>query len=124
LQSDLIDLCQAALIGQLNEVQAVWDPRPAICVVLTAGGYPGSYHKGDVIEGLAAVNDINCKVFHAGTREQNGNVVTNGGRVLGITALGKDLQAAREIAYATAKKIHWPDYYYRRDIGHKALESV
>lgn len=124
LQSDLITLCQAALNGQLNQVNAQWDPRPAICVVLAAGGYPGSYHKGDVIHGLNIKEYSNCKVFHAGTKQQDGNVVTNGGRVLGVTAIGEDLQAAHDTAYRVAKTIHWPNYYYRKDIGHRALESV
>lgn len=124
LQSDLIALCQAALNGELNNVQAQWDPRPAICVVLAAGGYPASYRKGDVIEGLSNSGNSDCKVFHAGTRSEDGKVLTNGGRVLGVTAVGTDLQAAREVAYAMAKKIQWPDYYYRHDIGHRALEKV
>lgn len=124
LKTDLIQMCQAAIQKQLSQVQVQWDPRPAICVVLTAGGYPGSYRKGDIIEGLNLSNDSNCKVFHAGTKQKNGQITTNGGRVLGITALGDDLQQARNIAYARAKEIHWPDYYYRHDIGNKALESV
>ena len=121
LQSDLIELCQLALQGQLDKAETVWDPRPALCVVLAAGGYPGSYRKGDKIKGLNPSADINCKTFHAGTRQENSDIVTNGGRVLGITAIGKDLQMAKNIAYQTAKTIHWPDYYYRHDIGHKAL---
>ena len=123
LQSDFIELCQAALDSRLDTVRTAWDPRPAICVVLAAGGYPEHYRKGDIIKGLNTSENSNCKVFHAGTRQDKNNVVTNGGRVLGITALGDDLHAAREAAYTLAKKIHWPDYYYRHDIGHKALEK-
>jgi phosphoribosylamine---glycine ligase len=124
LQSDLVDLCEAAVDGQLNQKTAQWDPRPAICVVLAAGGYPDSYQKGHTIEGLNAEVDSNCKIFHAGSQEQDGNIVTHGGRVLGITALGDDLQAARNTAYELAKKVHWPDYYYRDDIGHRALAQT
>lgn len=121
LQSDLIELCQAALAGHLDRAQIHWDPRPAICVVLAAGGYPDHYRKGEVIEGLDTLTSSNYKVFHAGTQEKNGHVLTNGGRVLGITAMGNDLQTARDTAYNVAKQIHWPNYFYRKDIGHRAL---
>ncbi len=121
LQSDLVQLCQAALTGQLPLVTARWDPRPAICVVLAAGGYPGNYRKGDTIEGLDIKSPTNCKIFHAGTQAQKDKVITNGGRVLGITAIGESLSAARHTAYDRAQKIYWPNYYYRHDIGDRAL---
>ena len=121
LRSDLVDLCEAALDGRLDAVEADWDPRPAIGVVLASAGYPGDYVSGETIEGLESPGTTDVKVFHAGTRLNDGRIVTNGGRVLCVCALGKDLGEARERAYARIDTIHWPSMFYRRDIGHRAL---
>ncbi|MBF0426143.1 MAG: phosphoribosylamine--glycine ligase [Magnetococcales bacterium] len=122
MQSDLVPLLQAAAVGSLRGMTITWDPRTALCVVMTAGGYPGSYEKDLPISGLeqaAAVPD--AVVFHAGTRLQDGRVVTKGGRVLGVTALGVDAAAAQRVAYVAAERIHWPGVHYRRDIGYRAV---
>jgi len=121
LRSDLVALCLAALDGHLDTVAAEWDERAALGVVLAAGGYPDSYRKGDTIEGLPAVDDNDCKVFHAGTQADADTVVTSGGRVLCVCALGDTISAAREKAYACTGTIHWPDVYYRTDIGYRAI---
>lgn len=122
LQSDLVSLCEAAIDGRLDSVSAEWDPRPALGVVMAAGGYPASYRKGDVIEGLPeALGDDGCMVFHAGTAMADGQVVSNGGRVLCVVGLGKGIAEARDKAYAQVERIRWQDAFYRRDIGHRAL---
>ena len=120
LQSDLTVLCDAALDRKLDEVEARWDPRPALGVVMAAGGYPGAYRKGDPIEGLPAESD-DAKVFHAGTTMAEGRVVTSGGRVLCVTALGDSVADAQRRAYEVAAKIKWRDGFYRRDIGYRAI---
>jgi phosphoribosylamine--glycine ligase len=102
-------------------MQADWDPRASLGVVLAAGGYPESYRKGDAIEGLPQADDTDCKVFHAGTRDEGGAVVTSGGRVLCVCALGDTISRAQQQAYSCAAKIHWPDMYYRTDIGYRAI---
>ncbi|CAG8998805.1 MAG: Phosphoribosylamine--glycine ligase [Candidatus Celerinatantimonas neptuna] len=126
LQSDLVALCQSALNGTLDQTSAIFDPRPALGVVLAAGGYPGSYRKGDPIQGLPSViptsNDLDKKVFHAGTRLEDGQVVTNGGRVLCATALGESVQQAQQKAYELARQIQWDDVFCRDDIGYRAIE--
>ncbi|MFM1896488.1 MAG: hypothetical protein RLZZ385_1562 [Pseudomonadota bacterium] len=122
LQSDLCQLCLAALEGTLDRQQARWDPRPALGVVLAAGGYPETYRKGDPISGLDADSDPAIKVFHAGTRLDAGTVVTNGGRVLCVTALGASVSEARQAAYGEVSRIHWQDVYFRRDIGYRAVQ--
>lgn len=119
LQSDLTALCNAAIDGKLDSTTAEWDQRPAVGVVMAAGGYPGDYGKGDVIEGLDGVTG--AKVFHAGTKEINGQVTTNGGRVLCVTALGDSVTEAQANAYAAVKQISWNGAYYRTDIGHRAI---
>ncbi|HHO68579.1 MAG TPA: phosphoribosylamine--glycine ligase [Gammaproteobacteria bacterium] len=121
LRSDLVELCEAALDGRLDQVQAEWDPRAALGVVLAAAGYPGDYRKGDVIEGLDEAVGEGLKVFHAGTAEKDGQVVTAGGRVLCACALGEDVAEAQRRAYELVAKISWPGMYYRRDIGHRAI---
>ena len=121
LRSDLVELCEAALDGRLDQVQAEWDPRASLGVVLAAGGYPGSYRKGDVIHGLDRVQGDDVKVFHAGTALEDGKVVTSGGRVLCVCALGDDVAAAQARAYQAVDRISWKDMYYRRDIGHRAI---
>ncbi|MBS3955540.1 MAG: phosphoribosylamine--glycine ligase [Methylomicrobium sp.] len=122
LNSDLVTLCEAALAGNLDTMETEWDERPALGVVLAAGGYPDQYQKGDVISGLPDSEDADCKVFHAGTLLQDGEVITNGGRVLCACALGDTVKAAQEKAYALAQKIHWDAMYYRTDIGFKAIK--
>jgi phosphoribosylamine--glycine ligase len=122
LRSDLVVLCRAALDGRLDEIEAQWDPRPALGVVMAAGGYPGTYRKGDTIFGLPAETDANEKVFHAGTRRQDSKIITNGGRVLCTTALGDTIADAQKRAYALTERIHWPNAYYRKDIGDKAIQ--
>ncbi len=120
LQSDLMDLVEAALEGQLDRIEARWDARTALGVVMAAEGYPGAYRKGDAITGLPA-DASDCKVFHAGTAEQKGRIVTQGGRVLCVTALGETVQQAATRAYAAVERIQWPGAQYRRDIGARAL---
>jgi phosphoribosylamine--glycine ligase len=121
LKSDLVELCLAALRGHLDSIDAEWDERASLGVVLAAGGYPDSYRRGDVIEGLPPVDDKHCKVFHAGTRKAHGRVVTDGGRVLCVCALGGTVGEARDRAYACVDRIHWQDMYCRKDIGHRAI---
>ncbi len=121
MRSDLVALCQAALTGTLDRMEALWDPRPALGVVMAAGGYPGDYRKGDPITGLDDLDEADLKVFHAGTAERDGQVVTNGGRVLCVTALGESVAAAQRRAYWGVDHVRWPDAYYRRDIGHRAI---
>ena len=123
LDADLVALCQAALAGRLDQAAIEWDPRPALGVVMAAEGYPGSYRKGDAVHGLDDVHAEGVKVFHAGTGERNGEVVTSGGRVLCVTAIGDDLQQARDRAYAGLGRIRFDGAYYRRDIGHRALKG-
>lgn len=121
LQSDLADLCLAALDQRLDQVEAQWDPRPALGVVMAAGGYPDSYNKGDAIEGLGAADADDLKVFHAGTALAYGKVVTSGGRVLCVTALGDTVTTAQQRAYQGVKTINWKDCYFRDDIGYRAI---
>ncbi|MCH8543938.1 MAG: phosphoribosylamine--glycine ligase [Alcanivorax sp.] len=121
LQSDLAALCLAALDARLDQVEAAWDPRPALGVVLAAGGYPDAYRKGDVISGLDGTDTADLKVFHAGTAERDGDVVTQGGRVLCVTALGDTVASAQARAYDGVRRIHWDDHYYRSDIGYRAI---
>ena len=121
LQSDLPALCLAALDKRLDQCQAEWDPRAAVGVVLAAAGYPGDYPKGDVIEGLDGSDSSEAKIFHAGTIEKDGKVVTAGGRVLCATALGIRVGEASEKAYALANKVSWNGMFMRRDIGYRAI---
>ena len=122
MQSDLIELCLAATKGKLDTIKSKWDPRPALGVVLAAGGYPGDYNTKDVILGLPTVIDNDYKIFHAGTCLENGQVCTNGGRVLCVTALGNSVSDAQKRAYEQIKNIHWHGCYYRHDIGYRAIE--
>ncbi len=121
LQSDLVSLCQAALDTRLDEASIEFDPRPALGVVLAAGGYPTTYAKGKIISGLDSQMDSQSKVFHAGTATQDGNIVTNGGRVLCATALGSSVSDAQKSAYALVEQISWDDVYYRTDIAYRAI---
>ena len=122
LKSDLNALCLAALDGELASHRADWDPRPAMGVVMAAGGYPGSYGKGMPIQGLDAVDGADLKVFHAGTAQADGQVVTSGGRVLCVTALGDTVGQARDLAYQGVDLISWDNVTFRRDIGWRAIE--
>ncbi|WP_317931328.1 phosphoribosylamine--glycine ligase [Halioxenophilus sp. WMMB6] len=122
LQSDLVALCNAALDGQLDKTTAAWDPRAAVGVVLAAGGYPDNYAKGDVISGLPQFEEAGAKVFHAGTKlNAEGEVTTNGGRVLCATALGGTVKEAAANAYQLAGQIDWPGCFYRKDIAYRAI---
>jgi phosphoribosylamine---glycine ligase len=121
LQSDLVDLCEAALSGALDRSDAHWDPRAALGVVMAAGGYPDAYRKDDPISGLDAAARLPGKVFHAGTRLEGTQVVTAGGRVLCAVGLGDTVAAAQAQAYELVQAIHWNLVQYRRDIGYRAI---
>jgi phosphoribosylamine---glycine ligase len=121
LRSDLVELCLAAIDGRLGQVKADWDPRAALGVVMAAGGYPGSYRKGDPIEGLMEEYPPDAKIFHAGTASKDGEVVTNGGRVLCACALGDTVAEAQERAYQLVRTVRWSAMFYRTDIGHRAV---
>ena len=124
LQTDLLDLIEATLAGRLDETQANWDPRAALGVVMASAGYPGSYAKGHPIAGLDNADSSSVKVFHAGTAETGGEVVTAGGRVLCVTALGDSLPEARDRAYDAASDISFEGAFRRSDIGHRALARL
>jgi phosphoribosylamine--glycine ligase len=121
LQSDLVDLCEAALAGSLDEVDVRWDPRAALGVVMAAGGYPDAYRTGDPISGLEVAARLPGKVFHAGTRGSGSQVLTAGGRVLCAVGMGETVGAAQRQAYDLVHAIHWSLVQYRRDIGYRAI---
>ncbi|MBB3105142.1 phosphoribosylamine--glycine ligase [Azomonas macrocytogenes] len=121
LKSSLVLLVEGALAQALDKVEAQWDPRPSLGVVLAAGGYPGNYAKGAPINGLDSAAQLEGKVFHAGTAQQNGQIVTAGGRVLCATALGTSVSEAQRNAYALATRIDWNGCFYRKDIGYQAI---
>jgi len=121
LKSDLVQHCLDAIDGKLDQAETSWDERTSLGVVLAAGGYPESYDKGDVISGLENTESDSTKVFHAGTADKDGNVVTNGGRVLCAVALGDSVIEAQRLAYQVVDKISWNNVYYRTDIGHRAI---
>lgn len=122
LENDLVELLDASVNGTLDKLELKWSPQASVCVAMASGGYPGNYAKGKVITGLDAANALpQTKVFHAGTALKDGQIVTSGGRVLGVTALGKDLKAAQSAAYAAAEKVHFDGAQFRRDIAAKAL---
>lgn len=118
MKNDLLTILEAVVDERLNEIQLEWEPGAAVCVVMASGGYPGSYEKGKEITGLEQV-DEDVMVFHAGTKLEDGKFRTAGGRVLGVTARGRDMEEAREKAYANVKKIHFDGAHYRTDIGIK-----
>ncbi len=124
LKSDLVELCEAALAGNLDITDSDWDERAALGVVLAAGGYPDSYQKGAVISGLPNTESNDSKVFHAGTQQQGNDIVTAGGRVLCACALGDDIQQAQTNAYELVEQIQWDGIYYRTDIGFKAIKNL
>ncbi len=122
LETDLVDIAYAMLDGKLAEIDIRWKPGASVCVVLSSKGYPGKYEKGKVITGFDKVkNEKDVFVFHAGTTFDNGNIVTSGGRVLGVTALGDDIREAKERAYRAVEKIHFEGMHYRKDIAERAL---
>lgn len=121
LDSPLDQALLATVDNRLADYRFDWRPDPAVCIVMAAGGYPGTYAKGDVIHGIAEAEATGAAVFHAGTALVGGDVVTNGGRVLGVTAGGPDIQAAVDAAYRAVRQIHWDGGFYRSDIAHRAL---
>ncbi len=125
MKSDLVDALIASINGTLDTCEIEYLDDAAVCVVMASGGYPGKYEKGKEIHGLEEVAKMEkVKVFHAGTKKVNGKFVTNGGRVLGVTALGKDIKEAIDRAYEAVSKINWEGVHYRRDIGRKALRRL
>ena len=128
MQSDLVSHCLAAVNGTLAEESASWDSRIALGIVMAAEGYPETYARGQVIDGLkkeglgVSTEEGELKVFHAGTRFEGNDVVTAGGRVLCVTGLGQDIHSVRRIVYKEAKQVHWDGCWYRTDIGHRAIE--
>ena len=123
MKSDLVELCLAACEGKLDEKTSEWDERASLGVVMAAGGYPGDYRTGDVIHGLPLEEVSDGKVFHAGTKlADDEQVVTSGGRVLCVTALGHTVAEAQKRAYALMTDIHWDDCFCRKDIGWRAIE--
>ena len=122
LKADLVEAMAATCRHELDSVRLEWDPRAAVCVVMASGGYPGTYEKGFEITGIAAAEALgDVKVFHAGTAKVKGKLVNDGGRVLGVTALGDTIADAKDRAYEAVGKITWKDCYYRTDIGAKAI---
>jgi phosphoribosylamine--glycine ligase len=125
IKTDLVQIILAALDKNLNKVEIEIDERPAVCVVMAAGGYPEKYEKGNIIKGIENLDkEPDIKVFHAGTTMKNNDYVTNGGRVLGVTAIGEDLDSAIKKAYNSVEKITWDKVHYRKDIGMKALNRM
>jgi phosphoribosylamine--glycine ligase len=125
LESDLVDILEAVALGKLDQIDPPrWSERPSICVVMASEGYPGDYEKGRVITGLERAAELeDVKVFHAGTALRDGQVVTDGGRVLGVTAMGNTISGAKLRAYQAVKEIRWPGAWCRKDISDKALAS-
>jgi phosphoribosylamine--glycine ligase len=124
MKTDLVDIFDAVIDGKLKGKKIEWDSRPGVCVVMAAGGYPGKYEKGKEITGLAAAAALkDTVVFHAGTKLAAEKIVTSGGRVLGVTALGEGIKGAIDNAYQAVSKIRFDGMQYRKDIGKKALEK-
>lgn len=120
LETDLLEILNASLTGKLENVEVKWKDKSAVCVIMSSAGYPGPYEKGQVIYGLDQVVEPTI-IFHAGTDTKDGEIITNGGRVLGITAIAKTLKEARELAYQSVEKVSFMGAYYRTDIGSKAF---
>lgn len=123
LETDLTDICAAILDKKLSEIEIKWKKETAVCVVLASGGYPGKFESGFEIKGLDGVTDKNTIIFHAGTKNENGKIVTSGGRVLGITAIGSDIKGAIDKVYSEIKRISFNNMHYRKDIGWRALNG-
>jgi phosphoribosylamine--glycine ligase len=121
LDNDLLEVCQAVIEGALVKVKLQWKPSYATCVVLASAGYPGCYEKGKPVHGLEDISEQEGLIFHAGTKLENGRLVTDGGRVLGVTALGETLEKSIEKAYRLVDKIHFEGMHYRSDIGRKGV---
>ena len=124
LDSDMAEIMMACVNGNLADLDIQWKDGAAVCVVMAAGGYPQGYRKGDVISGLDKAAELGATVFHAGTAVKDGNIVTNGGRVLGVTAIGTDIQKAVDNAYEAVKSIHFDDVNYRNDIAYRAIARL
>ncbi len=125
LENDLVEVMLACVKGELDKVELKINPKSTLCVVMAAQGYPGKYPKGMEIKGLEEVEkDPEVMVFHAGTTQKDGKYYTSGGRVLGVTALGKTLMEAKEKAYQAVDKIYFDNMYYRRDIGDKGIAKL
>jgi phosphoribosylamine--glycine ligase len=123
LENDFVELLDASVNGTLDKIELKWKLDASVCVVLASGGYPGSYEKGKPIRGLEDAAKLpGVKVFHAGTALKDGQIITSGGRVLGVTALGKDLKVAQTATYAAVEKICFEGVQFRRDIAGKALQ--
>jgi phosphoribosylamine--glycine ligase len=122
MQSDLVEVCEAIQEQRLDQIRLEWDPQCSLCIVLASGGYPGKYQSGKIISGIAEAESLaDVKVFHAGTALEGSQVASAGGRVLGITARGPSIKAARDLAYQAAQKIHFEHMHYRHDIGARGL---
>ena len=122
LENDLLEIIEASIDGTLAQVELKWSPMAAVCVVMASAGYPGSYAKGKVVSGLEEVARLsNTKIFHAGTAKAGGQIVTSGGRVLGVTAWAADLRRARDAAYAAVEKTQFEGAHFRTDIATRAL---
>lgn len=122
LENDLVEVMGAIADGRLSDLELKWKPKAAVCVVMASGGYPGHYEKGKIITGLSSVDENAVVIFHAGTKKvEDGHIVTDGGRVLGVTGLGDTIATAIETTYAAVEKIHFDGAHYRKDIGAKAL---
>ena len=124
LDSDMAEVMMACVNGNLADLDIQWKDGAAVCVVMAAGGYPQGYRKGDVISGLDKAAELGATVFHAGTAAKDGNIVTNGGRVLGVTAIGTDIRKAVDNAYEAVKSIHFDDVHYRNDIAYRAIARL
>jgi phosphoribosylamine--glycine ligase len=125
MESDLLPLLQATIEGNLATSSIQWREEAAVCVVMASAGYPDSYEKGKPIEGLDRVSQMrDVMAFHAGTALKEGKIVTSGGRVLGVTALGKGIKEATDRAYQAVGQIHWEGAHYRKDIGYRALQRL
>jgi phosphoribosylamine--glycine ligase len=125
LKSDIVEVMMATLDGHLDRIDLNWDPRPALCVVASSRGYPGKYETGKAITGIDeadAMNDV--KVFHSGTASRNDEIITDGGRVLSVTALGNSIADAQHRAYQAISKIQFEGMHYRKDIGHQAVRMT
>jgi len=123
LKSDLLPLLEATIDGTLDRAKIEWDPRPAVTVVMASGGYPDKYETGKTISGLTSAASDDVQIFHAGTRRENGEIVTSGGRVLAVTALGETVATARTRAYDAVSRIHFEGCHYRRDIALGAADD-